>query len=253
MIFRGDADTIRGVQEKSLRVKAAQIVAVGLFLLASGCRCNDQPAPSANAEGTAAAGAAKLGAAGTAANAGAANAAPARARTRRKMPAPMGTSLPILAGRGVGPIRIGATLATIERLMEVPCYHKTDDRCTYVDRAVEFELSEGITVRIHAHRTDRHPAFDAQEAFGIFNGGFTNGVRFGMHKHYVLTKFGEPEKKESVPGASLGDAEYVTVERHYYPGLILEYDLLQNGNTVLGGVVVTKAESPPADPKGGSE
>src|SRR3954468_24171393 len=48
---------------------------------------------------------------------------------------PEGPQLAIQAGQGVGPIRIGATVATIERLMEAPCEVKTESVCRYIRRA----------------------------------------------------------------------------------------------------------------------
>ena len=76
---------------------------------------------------------------------------------------PKAPSLAIQAGQGVGPIRIGATVATIERLMEAPCEVKTESVCRYIRRAVEFDLDKnGFTERIVVHRHDRPAGPDAQ-------------------------------------------------------------------------------------------
>ena len=71
--------------------------------------------------------------------------------------------LAIQAGQGVGPIRIGATVATIERLMAAPCEVKTESVCRYIKRAVEFDLDKsGVTDRIVVHRHDRPAGPDAK-------------------------------------------------------------------------------------------
>ena len=58
----------------------------------------------------------------------------------------------IVAGQGVGAIRLGANLATVERLMEAPCDEKTPTLCRYVARAVEFRFGDsGKLERIVAH------------------------------------------------------------------------------------------------------
>src|SRR4051812_45172747 len=75
---------------------------------------------------------------------------------------PQGPLLAIQAGRGVGPIRIGATVATINRLMEAPCEVQTPEVCRYIARGVEFWLDQkGVTDRIVVHRHERPAGLDA--------------------------------------------------------------------------------------------
>ena len=149
--------------------------------------------------------------------------------------------LAIQAGQGVGPIRIGATVATIERLMEAPCEVKTAEVCRYIKRAVEFHLDkQGITERIVIHRKDRPAGLDAQgraQAYGFFNGGIPPGVGLGMVPKAVLEILGKPLSSERVTGKN----ENNTLDRDTYPGgMVLEYDEYTNGKVMLGGVIITK-------------
>ena len=47
---------------------------------------------------------------------------------------------------------------------------------------------------------------------------------------------GQPKRAEKVETPN----DFNTVERHYYDGLAVEYDLLPNGNPILGGVLIAK-------------
>jgi hypothetical protein len=144
---------------------------------------------------------------------------------------PVGPRLAILAGQGVGPIRLGATVATIERLMGAPCEVKTPTLCRYSTRAVEFELGkDGGTVRIHVHRMGRD-AGDGK-TYGVFNGAIPPDLQLGMTAKAVQEYLGQPE---SVEQGSKGAAPS-TVVQHHYKGMILEYDELPTGRSALGGV-----------------
>jgi hypothetical protein len=144
---------------------------------------------------------------------------------------PVGPRLAILAGQGVGPIRIGATVQTIERLMKAPCEVKTPTVCRYVTRAVEFQLGEdGKTVRIHVHRMGRS-AGDGK-TYGVFNGAIPPDLQMGMTAKAVQEYLGSPE---SVEKGSTG-ADPTTIVQHHYKGMILEYDRLPAGQAALGGV-----------------
>lgn len=147
---------------------------------------------------------------------------------------PSGPVLAILKGEGVGPIRIGATTATIERLMDRPCDVKSETLCRYIGRAVDFRLEDGVTKEIHVHRENR-TAGD-QGTFGIFHGRFPEGPQFGMYPQAVIKELGPPKEVEKVEEANPFD----TIEVHHYDGMRLEYDKLPNGNVVLGGVVIRR-------------
>jgi len=147
--------------------------------------------------------------------------------------------LAILAGQGVGPIRFGAAVATIERLMEAPCDLKTEKVCRYFGRAIEFELEQGAVVRMRIHRMDRPAGADASgtpRAYGVFNGAIPPDLRFGMLPWAIKEKLGGPARVEEVAGGGPSN----TRERHHYAGMILDYDLMDNGQLVLGGVELFK-------------
>ena len=151
--------------------------------------------------------------------------------------------LAIQAGQGVGPIRIGATVATIERLMEAPCDVKTPDVCRYITRAVEFQLGKGgFTERIVVHRHDRPAGLDAHgkpQVYGFFNGGIPPGAGLGMVPKAVLEIIGKPLSSERVTEKNPNN----TMDRDTYPGgMVLEYDEYTNGRVMLGGVIITKVK-----------
>ncbi len=151
--------------------------------------------------------------------------------------------LAIQAGQGVGPIRIGATVATIERLMDKPCDVKTAEVCRYIVRAVEFHLNqEGFTDRIVVHRKDRPAGLDASgkpQVYGFFNGGIPPGVGLGMVPKAVLEILGKPVSSERVSEKNPNH----TLDRDTYPGgMVLEYDEYTNGKVMLGGVIITKPQ-----------
>lgn len=172
------------------------------------------------------------------------NSAPASSSVQRsapvsRPPSPVGPVLAIAAGKGVGPIRLGATVATIERLMDAPCEVQTADVCRYVVRAVEFDLKDGVTDRIVVHRHDRPAGTNAAgqtEVYGFFNGAIPPGVGLGMTPSAVLEALGKPTSTEAVTTANVNN----TIERATYPGLVLEYDVYKNGKVMLGGIVIGK-------------
>jgi hypothetical protein len=122
---------------------------------------------------------------------------------------PVGPQLAILPGEGIGPIRFGATQATIERLMEAKC--------------------------------------DAGRArsYGVFNGYIPPdprrdrplNVMFGMHVPGVEEALGKALRVEQAPAGNPNS----TVEVHHYPGVVLEYDRIPEASVpVLGGIRVVR-------------
>jgi hypothetical protein len=155
------------------------------------------------------------------------------------IPIPSGPRLAILSGQGVGPIRIGATVQTIERHMSLPCELLTSELCRYFARAVDFHLKDGVVERVVVHRRDRAAGKDKrgkERVFGIFNGGIPPDFEVMMKQHVVMEHLGPPLKKESVKAPN----QFDTVERHHYEGLVVEYDRYHNGQIVLGGVHIEK-------------
>lgn len=161
---------------------------------------------------------------------------------------PVGPRLVFLPGKGVSAIRFGATVETIERHMEAPCDKKTEDRCLYVRAAVEFFLTDGKLTRIKGHRRDRavnDPPENGEKYFGSLRGIVQPNIMLGLHRHVVLEEFGEPKKKEafSPPGPD------GLVDRHFYEGIQLEYDKIENGNTVLAAIEIYPSETPYSPPR----
>jgi hypothetical protein len=169
--------------------------------------------------------------------------APAEASAKRKQQwkLPGGPRLPIEAGAGVGPIRLGANVATIERLMELPCEVKTENLCRYVSRGVDFHLVNGETTWIHVQRAGR-PAgrgFRGENVeFSFFNGMIPPDLRLGMLPSAIQQYLGAPARVEYVAQPN----PTTVIERHYYPGLVAEYDLYSNGKLILGGVRIVKKD-----------
>jgi hypothetical protein len=154
---------------------------------------------------------------------------------------PEGPSLAIQAGKGVGPIRLGATVATIERLMAAPCEVKTVEVCRYIRRAVEFHFDKnGVTDRIVVHRHERPAGLDARgvpQVYGFFNGGIPPGAGLGMIPKAVVEIIGPAQSSARVTEKN----DFNTISRDTYPGgMVLEYDEYKNGKVMLGGVILTK-------------
>jgi len=170
---------------------------------------------------------------------------PDPARVPTAWPIPQGPRLGIFAGEGVGAIRFGANVGTIERLMEAPCEIQTADACRYIGRGVEFLLKDGVAAEIHAHRLGR-PTTPKPRTYGIFNGQTPQEVAFQMLQPAARSLLGPPLKTEKI--ADGGDAH--TVEVDTYDGLRVEYDQLPNGKIVVGGMVVVKSDK--AAPKSGT-
>lgn len=157
-----------------------------------------------------------------------------------RIPLPTGPRLAILPGKGVGPIRIGATRATIERQMDRPCDVATETLCRYIGRAVDFHLTGGVVDKVVVHRRDRPAGKDRsgkEAVFGIFNGGFPPDFELMMKQKVIMDHLGPSLRQEQVTG----DNPNHTVERHYYDGMTVEYDRYDNGQIVLGGVIIEKA------------
>jgi len=167
----------------------------------------------------------------------------------RNWPMPSGPMLAIFAGQGVGPIRIGATVATIQRHMQLPCEVKDANVCRYIGRGIEFELKNGVTERIRVNRAGRAAGKDAsgeEREYGFFNGAIPPDLRFGMVPAAIQEHLGAPERLEKLAPTPPNQ----TAERHFYPGLTVEYDRHANGNLIFGGVVIEKpaGESTTAPP-----
>ncbi len=148
-------------------------------------------------------------------------------------PVASGPAMAILAGKGVGPIRFGATVATIERLMAAPCETRDADACRYYARGIEFLLKDGVVKEMHISRPGR-PA-PKGFVYGIFNGSTPEGVTTLVLERAVPGLIGAPTKKETIAdGGSNG-----TVESWQYPGMRVDFDRTEN-KVVVGEIVLVK-------------
>jgi hypothetical protein len=181
----------------------------------------------------------------------------AEAKTRRSPPraplapepwhVPVGIALLIEPGKGVGPIRFGARLDTIERLMAEPCEQKKKQEpagtlvCRYSAQAVEFFLSDGVLTSVRAHRLGRpFNGSDPKPDFGVYNGRFASGAALGMLMPAVQELLGKPQAVQPVTQAN----PFGTVELHDYAGFVLEYDRLATDTIVLGGIRLSAPRQP---------
>jgi hypothetical protein len=151
---------------------------------------------------------------------------------------PVGPDLEIVPGKGFGPIRFGAKVETIERLMGEPCEEKRvqgeEVVCRYSAQAVEFVLRKDQVVQMRAHRLGRPFKTEPKPDFGIFKGRFTNGVSPGMLPAAVRELLGAPKRVAPVSG----DNPNQTVEVYEYDTFALEFDRLPSGSEVLGGIIL---------------
>ena len=144
---------------------------------------------------------------------------------------PSGPRFAIVPGQGVGPIRPGATVATVERHMQAKCERVTPESCRYVDRGIEFHLDEkGVVKRLHLHRVGR--AADGDATWGPFNGAIPPDLAFGMLPSAIQEHLGKPKRIET--GAA--GAHPATAEQHHYDGVVLEFDRMPSDQLVLGGI-----------------
>ncbi|MEB2312464.1 MAG: hypothetical protein OZ921_04520 [Sorangiineae bacterium] len=162
--------------------------------------------------------------------------APARAAERFVGHAPpSGPLLPIQAGKGVGPIFLGATIPTIERHMQLPCELESADQCRYIGRGVDFFLKDGALERVHVQRMDRPAGKDAagrERHYGIFHGAIPPDLKLGMLPWAIHEHLGEPKRVERLTEKNPNGTVYV----EHYEGMELEFDELGPGRVVLGGV-----------------
>lgn len=154
----------------------------------------------------------------------------------KPIPIAVGPALLILPGQGLGPIRIGATVATIERLMAAPCEEKDEKVCRYPARAVEFLLDEkGVAYEMRVHRGER-VAGKGPRVYGIFNGRSQEGLAPLMLQSAVREMLGPPLKVEPVKDGGTSN----TVEVYTYNGMRIEFDRMPTGSVVVGGIQITK-------------
>jgi hypothetical protein len=160
---------------------------------------------------------------------------------------PVGPNLVVVPGKGLGPIRFGANIETIERLIGEPCEEKREEAghtlCRYSAQAVDFVLEGGGITEMRAHRLGRLFRAEPKLEYGIFNGRFESGVAFGMLPAAVEELLGKPKATRAVEGENAHHTELV----YDYDGVTLEFDRISAQSVVLGGLIM-RAPPPPSAP-----
>jgi hypothetical protein len=187
------------------------------LLVVIACRREATPSPAASASASAAP-------------------APAAPSAPWVAPKPSGPRFAIVPGKGVGPIRPGATVATLERHMQSKCELLTPKSCSYFRHGIEFQLDDkGVMTRLHIHRPGRSAGKSESGGelnWGAFNGAIPPDLVFGMLPKAIQEHLGRPER------VTLGeqDAYPGTVEQQFYEGMVLEYERMPSGALVLAGI-----------------
>lgn len=154
-------------------------------------------------------------------------------------PKPAGPSFAVEPGGGLGPIRFGSTVATVERHMQTKCEELTDKFCRFIAAGIELELTDGAVSGIVIHRLNRPVAGDSTKKWGMFSGGIPPKVMMMMVPEAVIAQLGKPKKTETITEENPN----WTVQRDYYDGLELEYDKNRaNNRLMLGQIRVVKSK-----------
>jgi len=210
---------------------------IGLCWGAAGCRSHDRQ-PDQKANGISASASAASASAKAARVTAILEAAKRRERLLRH---PVGPSLAVQAGVGLGPIRFGATVATVERLMGLKCDELTKTYCRMIDAAVEFKLDGGVVSEIFAYRFDRPVPGHPGKTWGVFAGGIPPDLRMTMVPEAIRAVLGSPKSSVHLDGKNPNR----TVLKDTYDGLELEYDLNpENGRLMLGQLWIFRPPSP---------
>ncbi len=131
-------------------------------------------------------------------------------------------AFPVLPGRGVGPVRLGATLATIERLMGQPCGQKDDGACRYLQYGLEFRLENGVTTSIVMHPLDT-PAnvtdMYGKSTWSHFRGMAPGRVSLGLVPDAVIEGLGKPLQQQPIEPPS-AEGYVLTMQ---YDGLVIDF------------------------------
>lgn len=140
----------------------------------------------------------------------------------------VGPELLVAPGRGLSAIRFGTNFEMLERQMGRSCEVRTETRCLFMEQAVDFTMKDGVVSGIKTYRKDRLVPGLAPRVFGIFKGALPPSIQFGLHRHIVAQEIEQkPERTEEIKHGAEG-----LVAREFYPGLVIEYDRLSNGNVV---------------------
>jgi hypothetical protein len=148
----------------------------------------------------------------------------------------------IEAGGGLGPVRFGATVATIERLMGAKCDEISDKYCRYVPAGIEFELTEGVVSGIIVYRHDREVVGSPGKTWGRTRCVIPPDISPRVIQTYVHSTLGKPQTSEPVTAANPNR----TAMRETYPGLVIEYDRGERTQQlIVGSIRVIKTSGTP--------
>jgi len=153
---------------------------------------------------------------------------------------PAGPAFAIVPGVGFGPVRFGASLATVERLMTTPCEERTASVCRYITAGIEYELNNGLVSGMLVHRHDR-VVDGSTKIWGQTRCAIAPDITPRVIQNYVHSLLGKPESSEAITAPNPNR----TVLREVYPGVVFEYDRGEYTNQlVVGSIRVVKADSP---------
>ena len=161
---------------------------------------------------------------------------------RRSFVKPAGPAFAIVAGEGLGPVRFGATVATIERLMESKCEELTEKYCRYLAAGIEYELKDGIVSGIVVYRHDRPVEGSPGKVWGRTRCAILPDLTPRVILSYVHASMGNPQSSETIDAANPNR----TALREHYQGLVLEFDQGEyTKELVLGSIRILKLDNPP--------
>ncbi len=157
----------------------------------------------------------------------------------RSLVVPSGPAFAIEAGGGLGPVRFGATVATIERLMGAKCDEITDKYCRYISAGVEFELTGGVVSGIIVYRHDRAVAGSPGKKWGRTRCAIPPDISPRVIQTYVHATLGKPQSSEAVDAANPNR----TAIRETYPGLLIEFDRGEyTQELIVGSIRIIKVD-----------
>lgn len=159
----------------------------------------------------------------------------------RRLIVPSGPAFAIEAGGGLGPVRFGATVSTIERLMASKCDELTVKFCRYIPAGIEFELSDGVVSGIVIYRHDRAVVGSPGKVWGRTRCAIPPDITPRVILTYVHSKLGQPQSSEPITAANPNR----TALRETYPGLVLEYDRGEYTQELsVGSIRITTLDKP---------
>lgn len=144
-------------------------------------------------------------------------------------------------GEGLSAIRFGTNFDTLARHLGSPCEVRSETRCLYIEYGLDFTMKDGVVAAMKVNRPSRKVQNLPGEPrkYGLFTGVLVPSIQVGLHRHIVAEELKKkPERVEEIADGPDG-----LVAREYYPGVIIEYDKIENGNVVVGGFEIVPLKS----------